>query len=226
MTCRFESCQAHEKKGKTTDDMNPFSRIIHWYFSRKALPYWSVLIFDSVVLFLSGFFAYWLFHRGYATQQHSYQIGKVMLIYIALSWIPMRIFSTYSGIIRYSSFVDLRRLTFANFTSLCIAWAVHYPIYLTPPTLFEHFSTRLLVVIYAIATVLMYLSRVIIKTLFDITKNNNKAIPVLIYGTMSGGVALAKFIRSQDPIRFVLKGFITHDPHHARPARQPRSADG
>ncbi len=126
MTCRFESCQAHEKKGKTTDDMNPFSRIIHWYFSRKALPYWSVLIFDSVVLFLSGFFAYWLFHRGYATQQHSYQIGKVMLIYIALSWIPMRIFSTYSGIIRYSSFVDLRRLTFANFTSLCIAWAVHY----------------------------------------------------------------------------------------------------
>ena len=193
--------------------MNPFSRIIHWYFSRKALPYWSVLIFDSVVIFLSSFIAYWLFHRGYATQQHSYQIAMVMLIYIALSWIPMRIFSTYSGIIRYSSFVDLRRLTFANFTSLCIAWAVHYLIYLTPPTLFEHFSTRLLVVTYAIATVLMYLSRVIVKTLFDITKNNNKAIPALIYGTMSGGVALAKFIRSQDPIRFVLKGFITHDPH-------------
>ena len=31
-------------------------RIINWYFSRKALPYWCILVMDCVIVFLSGLF--------------------------------------------------------------------------------------------------------------------------------------------------------------------------
>lgn len=193
--------------------MNPFNRLINWYFSKKALPYWSVLIFDSVVLFFSGLVAYWLFNRGAMLQQHSYQLARVLLLYVALSWIGMRLFSTYRGIIRYSSFIDLRRLTYANLFSLVLTWVIHYAILLIPARSFEHLTSRMLLVMYVLATVIMYGTRVLIKSLFEVTMTDNKAMRALIYGTMSGGVALAKSIRMQDPIRFILKGFITHDPH-------------
>ena len=194
--------------------MNPFRSAIHWYFSKKALPYWSVLLFDSFVLFVSGFVAYWLFYRGAKMQQHAYTLANTMVIYVVLSWIGMRLFSTYSGIIRYSSFVDLRRVTYANAFSLALAFAVHYFIlYYGPAEYFEHLPGRVIVVAFVIATLIMYGTRVVIKSLFDITTTDSKAPRALIYGTMSGAVSLAKSLRFQDPIRFVLKGFITNDPH-------------
>ena len=195
--------------------MNPIRTAIHWYFSKKALPYWSVLIFDSCVLFFSGFLAYWLFYRGAKMFEHFYPVAHVLLLFVVLSWISMRIFSTYSGIIRYSSFVDLRRVTFANTLSLILALLAHYILFNIPSSAeyFEHLPGRVIVVAFVIATLIMYTVRVIIKSLFDITKIDSKAPRALIYGTMTGAVALAKSIRFQEPVRFVLKGFITHDPH-------------
>ena len=147
--------------------------------------------------------------------EHFYPVAHVLLLFVVLSWISMRIFSTYSGIIRYSSFVDLRRVTFANALSLMMALLAHYILFNIPSSAsyFEHIPGRVIVVTFVIATLIMYAVRVIIKSLFDITKIDSKAPRALIYGTMTGAVALAKSIRFQEPIRFVLKGFITHDPH-------------
>lgn len=96
---------------------------MYWYFSRKALPFWCVMVIDSLIVFVSGFVAYWLFHRGMETLLHSHVLAVAMLVYVALSWIGMRAFHTYSGIIRYSSFVDLRRVCYANLMSLGMALA-------------------------------------------------------------------------------------------------------
>ena len=40
----------------------------------------------------------------------------------------------------------------------------------------------------------------------------------MIYGTMDDGIGLGKYIRSQHPIRYDLKGFVSHDTtyHHYR----------
>ena len=196
-----------------TTRMNPISKAFHWYFSKKSLPYWCILLFDSITLFFSGFVAYWLFYHGAKMQQHSYQLGNVLVIYVALSWIGMRLFNTYSGIVRYSSFVDLRRVVYANLLSFAIAFGLHYVFFLTDATVFEHMPGRVILVMFILATMAMSGARVLIKSIFDVITNNSKAPKALIFGTMSGGVALAKSLRFQDPIRFVLKGFITHDPH-------------
>ncbi len=193
--------------------MNPLHRLFNWYFSKKALPYWCVIIFDSIVLFVSGFVAYWLFYRGAMMQQHSYQIARVMLLYVIISWIGMRIFNTYTGIIRYSSFVDLRRVTYANLTSFLLVWGLHYLVLYIPATILEHLTSRMILVMYILSTIIMCGIRVLIKTVFEVTNSSNSAMRALIYGTMTGGVALAKSIRIQDPVRFTLKGFITHDAH-------------
>ena len=189
----------------------PFGSLVKWYFSKSSLPYWCVLVMDSLIIFVSGFIAYWLFNRGYETLMESYRLVPVMLIYMVLSWIGMRFFHTYAGILRYSSFVDLRRIVYANLLSLGIALGVHYLIFLLPDTEFTHLSGRMLVVIYLVSTVLMSLVRILMKTLYEAKVADSEAKPCLIYGTMTGGVALAKTFRMQSPSKFVLKGFITHE---------------
>ena len=64
--------------------------------------------------------------------------------------------------------------------------------------------------LFMIATLLMWILRVFVKTLYDVAFSNKRAIRVLIYGAMQGGVGLAKNVKSQRPRKFVVKGFITH----------------
>ena len=192
-------------------EVKPFWNLLKWYFGKGALPYWCVLLFDSLIIFVSGFIAYWLFNRGYETLIQSYKLTRVMFIYVMLSWIGMRVFHTYSGILRYSSFVDLRRIGYANLLSLVIALGVHYLIFLLPESQFMHLSGRILVVIYTVATALMSLVRILMKTLYEAKVTDSEAKRCLIYGTLAGGVALAKGIRMQSPVKFKLKGFITHE---------------
>ncbi len=195
--------------------MRSVNKILYWYFSKKSLPYWCVLVMDCIILFVSGFTAYWLFHRGMDTLLNSYSLAIAMLMYVVLSIPGMRLFHTYSGIIRYASFVDLRRVVYANGLSFAIAFAMHYAAYFLPKTIVAHLSTRELLVTYLTATVLMSAVRVLMKTLYEVTTSNGTAMRCMIYGTMTGGVALAKSIRVQRPARFVLKGFLTHDSHNS-----------
>ena len=172
-----------------------------------------MIIIDSLIIFFSGFFVYWLFYRGYNTLTNAYYITNVMLLYVAMSWIGMRLFHTYSGIMRYSSFVDLTRVGYANVLSLALAIAAHYFVNMLPDRYFAHFHAYHLIAIFVVATLLMWGMRVMAKTLYEVLTANKRAKNVLIYGTMSGGVSLAKSIRTEEPRRFSLKGFLTTDPH-------------
>ena len=95
-------------------------RIMHW-FSRNTLPYWLILIADCVIVFLSGIFTYWIFNRTLELYGHRYAIIYTLTLYMVLSLIGAKIFSTYSGIVRYSSFVDLIHVVLANIVTLILA---------------------------------------------------------------------------------------------------------
>ncbi len=192
---------------------NPVRKILTWYFSKSSLPHWMMVILDSMIVFLSGFLVYWMFYRGYQTLVHSYRLANAMLLYAVISWIGMRMFHTYAGVVRYSSFVDLSRVAYANTVSLFIALVVHYPVFKLPASSIEHLQARHLVAIFVLATLVMWGVRVIVKTVYDVLSADGRALRVLIYGSMSSGVSLAKAIRVQRPQRFRLKGFLTDDPH-------------
>ena len=137
-----------------------------------------------------------------------------MVLYVVLSWIGMRIFHTYAGVIRYSSFIDLQKVAMANGVSGVLAIAVHYLVYMVPDAMLEHLNGRKILSLFAVATLLMWLVRVIVKVLYDIAYEDKDALRVLIYGVKDGGVGLAKNIRTQKPVKFLLKGFIAHEGNY------------
>ncbi len=188
--------------------------LFEWYFSKRTLPYWCVLALDCLIIFFSGLFVYWAFYRGAALQRNFCPLLNVMLIYILVSMVFIRLFRTYSGILRYSSFSDLIRISYAMGCSLVVCLGIHLLVYKVPETTMAHLNARSLVFIFALSTALMWLERVLIKLIYDASFSDRDAKNTLVYGTREGGVALAKFIRSEKPTRFNLKGFISHDPNY------------
>ena len=189
---------------------NPLDKIISWYFTKNTLPYWCVLIADSLFVFLSGIFTFWTFRKTAVLFDFRFAVLYTMLIYTAFAIIGFRVFRTYSGIVRYSSFVDLMRVGYGSLLSMVIAliYSVIAEKYVCCIAILSQTET---VVTFCVATLLMWAGRVMVKNLYDVMVSDKRAMRVLIYGALSGGIGLAKNINSQNPKKFLLQGFISHD---------------
>lgn len=187
-------------------------KIVDSYFSKRTFPHWCVLLLDSAILFLSGVFVYWCFNRGTALQLNFWPLTYLMLLCVGVHFIFFAIFRTYSGIIRYSSFNDLIRVALAMGCSALAVIAVHFFTNSCPSRVFAHVQVRHILIAEAIATGLMWLLRVSIKWVYDTYFRTEGAKNVFIYGIRAGGIGLAKAIRSEKPMHYCLRGFISHDP--------------
>ena len=190
---------------------NPFKKLMNWYFSKRALPYWCILLLDFILLMIGGILTYWIFiYRKRVTFDQS-MLLQTLFMYALPSFIGARMFHTYSGIIRFSSFVDLARVFYASLLSLVIAYPLHFMVRSTSEGWFYNLHFRHICLMYLIGTLLMWLMRVLVKTLFEVTTVDIRAQRVFVYGAMDGCIGLAKNIRSQTPRRFVVKGFISDE---------------
>ena len=189
---------------------NPFDKILNWYFTKNSLPYWSILMIDCLIIVCSGFLTYWIFNSASVLFENTLKVLNTLICFVILSIPGFRIFHTYSGFMRYSSFVDLMRVVYGNLVSLGLVLIADFGMDFLPNDLFAHFNTTSIFLIYLFSTLLMWALRIFVKTLYDVAFSNTRAVRVLIYGAMSGGVGLAKNIMNQRPRKFVVKGFISH----------------
>ena len=193
--------------------MNPAGQFIRWYFTRKALPYWCLFIIDMMIVLFSVLFTYWVFNRTGVMFDEQINVLCLALLFVVLSAIGARAFRTYSGIVRYSSFVDLMKVVYANGLSLFLALIATWIADNAGVKTLTALNYEQVIITFIVATLLMSFERIIVKSLYDSATADSRAQKVLIYGAHTGGIGLAKNIRSQNPKRFVLGGFLTHDPN-------------
>ncbi len=191
--------------------MNPLKRLLSWYFSKSSLPYWCLLLNDCLMVFLSTIAAYWAFEKTSFLFEHRVDVVYTALVYAFISLIGAKIFHTYSGVVRYSSFVDLLNVGYASIVSIVLAVVLSEILQRYGVTEIAALTQTETVVAFFIATLAMWAVRVVVKSLYDVAFNDKRTLRVLIYGALSGGVGLAKNIRTQRPRKFTLCGFISHD---------------
>ena len=189
---------------------NPFDKILNWYFTKNSLPYWCIFLIDCAIVMFACALVYWIFNNLIALVDNALPVFLTSLVFTLISIVGFRLFHTYSGFMRYASFVDLLRVAYGNLVNLGLALAVDMFLHTLPVRIFVYFNTTSIFLIFIFATLLMWALRVFVKTLYDVAFSNTRAIRVLIYGAMTGGVGLAKMIKNQRPRRYVVKGFITH----------------
>ena len=191
--------------------MNWIGKLTSWYFSKSALPYWCILIFDLAVLSVCCFVADYFMWGGGKLASHFWQLVNANVIMWPLFLVGMRIFHTYSGIIRYSSFVDLMRVGCALLTGAVGSAVVMFAIRMFDIKFIWYISPVELVITIVLSMIAMWMVRILVKYLFDTGAKTDSARRVFIYGVRDGGISLAKSMRNEHPLRYLVRGFVSTD---------------
>ena len=192
--------------------MNPLEKTINWFFSLGILPYWCILAMDCMVVYVSGLFVYYLQFGGLNLVQHFWQVTLGLSVCLIVYIFSFFVFHTYHGVLRYSSFVDLHRVAYSTVLAGVGTCVLHQlQVYLGfiqyVPT--PRFGSALM--LFIVATMLMWSMRVVIQSLHDIYRGSSSLQKVFVYGCMKGGVALAKSLQNENPRRYRLCGFISFE---------------
>ena len=195
--------------------MKVFGKFFNWYFGRGALPYWCIMIFDLMVCFLSGVFIVWLRHPASDVLAAWPQLMHTLGIFAVLNFISFRVFHTYSGILRYSQFIDLMRVTNACVLSMLLAFIFSIcALNFGWDDFFFIFTGRKLITLYLGNILAMCIPRVLVKLIFDNALVSSSAMNTLVYGTRAGAIAITNNVRDEKPVHFLIKGYVGDEFEH------------
>ena len=194
---------------KRMKDISKSDMFSHW-INIGYLPRWGVLLLDLLIVLIAFVVSYMI-----GSQILTYDLAARIPIWgqaifvLVLQGVFFWAFHTYSGILRYSTFVDTLKVTaavvanglFLFLANLIVKYVTNY---INPP-----FFTTVLVIYVFVAITLLFGWRVIIKTVFEYISHRSKGVDkVLIYGTKSAGLSIAKMLQSNLESQYRPVGFI------------------
>lgn len=190
--------------------MQFFHKLINWYFNKKSLPYWCVFLFDCAIVFFSFLLVYQQTYGGAKTLSVLWQLCSMCAIYGIFYAVGFKMFHTYDGILRYSSFVDLQRVGFASLIGCVLSYLGHF--FLLQFNYFQnvYVGGREIALASIICVLLLWAVRVLVKTVYDVSIDTFNACPAIIFGVDECGMGLAKLVRNDKSLRMRLFGFMSN----------------
>ena len=192
---------------KSIFKLGSLNKIANWYFNKKSLPFWSIFMMDCLAVFFSYLFVYQQFTSGKETLVVIEHLAGNIAFYTLLYAIGFKVFRTYSGILRYSSFVDLKKVGYAVILGTLLTFGAE--MLLNGHRLFSYITPTHIIIASILATCILWMVRIAVKTIYDISLANIDSKYAFIYGVKNGGIAIAKHIRNENPVQFELKGFVS-----------------
>lgn len=189
------------------------NRLINWYFSKNSLPYWCIFAMDCLIVFLSYMFVYTKMNSGVEALNVLWQLVTFNSIFVLFHAIGFKIFHTYDGILRYSSFVDLQRVGYAVLTGAVLSYVAHFGMMQIPYFRSVYVGGADIMLASLLSTLLLWAVRVLVKTVYDVSIDKLNARATLIYGVTKGGMGLAKQVRNDKTLKMSLAGFVSDEEH-------------
>ena len=173
------------------------------------MPRWGVLMLDVLLCSFAFWVSVWVgsgfFHYLDITQlplSMAAQYGIVIAVQIIAFWA----YHTYSGILRYSTFIDTAKVLLSNVTVGLVLFVING---IMEATIGRHpFLNTVLVIYVPVSFVLLFTLRMGVKTLGEYLEHNQGNPRVMIYGTQTAGLAIAKMLRSAGNTPYRPMGFI------------------
>lgn len=173
------------------------------------LPRWGVLLMDVMLCSIAFWISVWVgsgFLNYVNLDKQIVPIGSQYLIVMVVQVIAFWVFHTYSGILRYSTFIDTVKVLLSNICTGLILAIVNV---MMQRSLGWHPMLNTVLAIYVTTSfVLLFSLRVGVKTLSETLERNQASPRVMIYGTQAAGIAIAKMLRSAGNIPYHPLGFI------------------
>ena len=182
------------------------NKLVNWYFSKATLPYWCIFALDSMAIVFAGMIATYIAEGGDVLANDFWSYLITFICSLPLFMVGMRMFHTYSGILRFSSFVDLLRISGAlvvGFILNCIF------LFVLSDRIPCEITTEAIIVMLLISMIEMWTMRILVKYMYDSSFTVDSKTPVFILGVREGGISLAKSMRNDHPSQYIVKGFTT-----------------
>lgn len=182
-------------------------RLSSWYFTRKALPYWTILQGDCIIVYGAFVLAHAM-NRGLMTTVSSFvPLSLTIWAYMICFIIGFRTFHTYSGILRYSSFVDLGRILMAMMMGSVLVMFLRVvfntDVYITV------LDGRDLLLGSLLAMMVMWFVRMTVKLAFEHRYRYEYRSHVLIFGARAGAASIARNIRQESKSPYFIEAFVS-----------------
>ena len=194
---------------KRMKDISKSDMFSHW-INIGYLPRWGVLLLDLLIVLIAFVVSYMI-----GSQILTYDLAARMPIWgqaifvLVLQGVFFWAFHTYSGILRYSTFVDTLKVTAAVVANGLFLFLANLIVKYVTNSINPPFFTTVLVIYVFVAITLLFGWRVIIKTVFEYISHRSKGVDkVLIYGTKSAGLSIAKMLQSNLESQYRPVGFI------------------
>ena len=176
------------------------------------LPRWGVLLIDIVLSTLAFWLSVWVgsgFLHYLELSNQPISIGIQYLVVMGVQLVAFWAFHTYSGILRYSTFIDTIKVLLS---SLCTGFVL-----LALNGVFQYVEgwhpilNTVLFVYVPTSFVLLFSLRAGVKTLSESMERTQGSPRVMIYGTQAAGIAIAKMLRSAGYAPYRPVGFIANE---------------
>ena len=173
------------------------------------VPRWGVLLMDLVLCSLAFWLSVWICN-GFLFELHLDQqivpIGIQYLILMSVQIVAFWTFHTYSGILRYSTFIDTIKVLLSNASAGVILMLFNMIMDISVG--WHPLLNTVLAVYIPTSFVLLFVLRVTVKTLSEALEHGNGSPRVMIYGTRDAGIAIAKMLRTAGNAPYRPVGFI------------------
>ena len=175
-------------------------------------PRWGVLLLDLLLCTIAFWLSVWVgsgFFHYLNIGQQNVAIGIQYLIVMGTQLVAFWAFHTYSGILRYSTFIDTIKVLLSNVATGLALLALNL--------VMDHMHgshpmlNTVLAIYVPMAFVLLFSLRVGVKTLSETLEQNSGSPQVMIYGTQTAGLAIAKMLRAAGNTPYRPVGFITNE---------------
>lgn len=181
------------------------------YLSARVFPIWSILLFDVFLVILSCLVAYTLRYNLQSLVTNSTSVEISLIITIFVNIVFFRVFRTYSGVLRFSSFIDVMRIFLSLSMSYAILMVANLIFYMIEGV--KMLPDSVIFMAYVLNFALMAGSRISVKVFYELLNFDNRhSVNVFIYGAKEAGIGIAKSLRVNLRNRYRLRGFIADEP--------------
>ncbi|MBR5854131.1 MAG: polysaccharide biosynthesis protein [Paludibacteraceae bacterium] len=198
---------------KSLTDVSKSDIFSHWT-NISYLPRWGVLLLDLLIVFVAVIISFSIGNSlfTYGTEDLLMPIWAQCMIVVALQTLFFWVFHTYSGILRYSTFIDTIKVALSVVATGLVSIIINVIIKSATISVNHPFLTTVLVIYIFVAATLLFGWRVTIKTIFEYISHHQANVQkVLIYGIQSAGLSIAKMLQSNIDSPYRPIGFIADD---------------
>lgn len=182
------------------------NKIRFWYLSKSALPYWSVICVDFIIIIVAALVSTYVCEGPHALINNFWDRLMTWCCLLPFFFIGMRTFHTYSGIVRYLRSSDLLRVLYAQLVGFAFIFCIRP--FFSANQIISDTGLKAYVMTFCLSIAGQWAIRVLMKTIYE-SSFSDGVKRAFIFGVQQGAEVIASTIQSSPQKKYSIVGFVS-----------------